>query len=144
MHWSINQDFPVVTILNSFFIEIFCRLRFMDKIVLFFCSNYHITFWFTSRVQFPSKSMIHYRSCRLDKCFCLLSLIWVGWCSHNNSETLKTITLWNLKYYFVTFSKTSLGTYAPDLVSLTWPSLQTLGETQTGVFLISGFLVNLL
>ena len=30
----------------------------------------------------------------------------------------------------------------PNLLSLTRPSLQILGKTQTGVFSISGFLVN--
>ena len=40
------------------------------------------------------------------------------------------------------FSNISLETSVPNLVSLTCPSLQILGKTQTGVFLISGFLVN--
>ena len=36
----------------------------------------------------------------------------------------------------------ALETFVPDLVSLTHPSLQILGKTQTGVFLISGFQVS--
>ena len=39
-------------------------------------------------------------------------------------------------------SNISLETLVPNLMSLTRPSLQILGKTQTGVFLISGFLVN--
>ena len=35
-----------------------------------------------------------------------------------------------------------LETFVPNLVFLTRPSLQILGKTQTGVFSISGFLVN--
>ena len=40
------------------------------------------------------------------------------------------------------FSNILLETFAPNLVSLTHPSLQILGKTHAGVFLISGLLVN--
>ena len=40
------------------------------------------------------------------------------------------------------FSNILLETSVPNLVSITYPSLQILGKTQTGVFLISRFLVN--
>ena len=42
------------------------------------------------------------------------------------------------------FNNMSLETFAPNLVSLTGFRLQILGKTQTGVFLISRFLVNLI
>ena len=57
--------------------------------------------------------------------------------SLNNSETVKAVTL-----AFCTFSNFLLETFAPNLVSLTCPSLQILRRTQTGVFPISGFLVS--
>ena len=44
-------------------------------------------------------------------------------------------------WHSVAFSNFSLDTFVPNLVSLTQLSLQILGKTQTGVFLISGFLV---
>ena len=59
------------------------------------------------------------------------------WFSLNNSETVKAVTC-----HFAIFSNISLETFMPNLVSLTRPSLQILGITQTGVFPISGFLVN--
>ena len=40
------------------------------------------------------------------------------------------------------FSNILLETFVPNLVSIILPSLQILGKTQTGVFPISGFLVN--
>ena len=45
-------------------------------------------------------------------------------------------------WHFTAFSNFSLGTFMPNLVSLTPPSPQILGKTQMGVFLISRFLVN--
>ena len=74
-----------------------------------------------------------------------LILILVGWklgvgkqgggvmFSRNNSKTLKAITL----------AIFSIGDIRAK-VSLTPPSLQIFGKTQTGVFPISGFLVSLL
>ena len=58
------------------------------------------------------------------------------WFSLTNSETVKAITL-----AFATSINVSLETFMPSLVSLTRPSLQILGKTQTGVFPISGYLV---
>ena len=72
-----------------------------------------------------------------------LTLIWVWeyfyscWLCLNNSEMVNTVIV-----VFWTFSKFSLETLVPNLASLTCPSLQILGKTQTGVFPISGFLVN--
>ena len=43
---------------------------------------------------------------------------------------------------FVAFSNISSETFVPSLVSLTRPSLQILGKTQTGIFLTFRFLVN--
>ena len=43
-------------------------------------------------------------------------------------------------WYFAAFSNILLETFVTNLVSLTRPSLQILGKTQTGVFF--GFLVN--
>ena len=48
----------------------------------------------------------------------------------------------NLIKTFAAFSNISLETSVPNLVSLTHPSLQILGKTQTGVFPISRFLLN--
>ena len=42
------------------------------------------------------------------------------------------------------FSNILLGTFISNLISLTRPSLHVSGKTQTGIYLISGFLVNLL
>ena len=58
------------------------------------------------------------------------------WFSLNNSETVKAVTL-----PFAAFSDILLEIFVPNLVSLTSSSLQILGKTQTGVFSISGFLV---
>ena len=55
------------------------------------------------------------------------------WFSLINSETVKAVTR-----AFATSINVSLETFMPSLVSLTRPSLQILGETQTGVFPISG------
>ena len=60
------------------------------------------------------------------------------WFFLNNSKTVKAVTLEN----FAACSKISLETSMPNLVSLTCPSLQILGKTQTGVSPISVFLVN--
>ena len=43
---------------------------------------------------------------------------------------------------FAAFNNILLETFVPNLLSLTFPSLQILGKTQAGVFPISGFLVN--
>ena len=58
------------------------------------------------------------------------------WFSFNNSETVKAVNL-----VFEALHKFSLETFMPNLVSLTCPSLQILDKTQTGIFLISRFLV---
>ena len=50
-----------------------------------------------------------------------------SWFSLNNSKTVKDILL---------------ETFVPHLVFITRPSIQISRKTQTGVFLISGFLVN--
>ena len=75
-----------------------------------------------------------------------LILIWVGdnfiphcWSSLNNSETVKALTL-----AFWSISRISLETFVSNLVSLTYPSLQIFGQTQTEVFPISRLLVDLL
>ena len=58
---------------------------------------------------------------------------------------LKTCPDPNLQpWHFAIFSNTSLKTFVPNWASLTYPSLQTLGKTQTGIFPISRFLVNIL
>ena len=54
-----------------------------------------------------------------------------------NSETVKAATL-----ALSVFSKILLEMFVQNLVFFTRPSLQILGKTQTGVFPISGFLVN--
>ena len=77
-----------------------------------------------------------------------LILIWVGdnfiplphcWSSLNNSETVKALTL-----AFWSINRISLETFVSNLVSLTYPSLQIFGQTQTEVFPISRLLVDLL
>ena len=57
------------------------------------------------------------------------------WFSLNNSETLKAVP-----WPFAAFSNISLETSLPNLVSLTCPSLQILGNTDGGIsdFWISG------
>ena len=60
-----------------------------------------------------------------------------SWFSFNNSETVKAVTL-----AFEAFSNILLEMFVPNVVFLTCPSLQVLGKIQTGVFLISRFLVN--
>ena len=59
------------------------------------------------------------------------------WFSLNNSKAVKGVTL-----LFAAFSNILLETSVPNLVSLTHPSLQILGKSQTGVFPTSSFLVN--
>ena len=56
------------------------------------------------------------------------------WYPLNNSETVKAVTL--------VFCNILLEMFVLKLVFLTRPNLQILGKTQTGVFPISGFLVN--
>ena len=50
--------------------------------------------------------------------------------------------LWQKGKIFRIANHQSIETFASNLLSLTRPSLQMLGETQTGVFPISEFLVN--
>ena len=45
-------------------------------------------------------------------------------------------------WHFAVFSKVLLETSPQNLASLVRPSLQILAKTQTGIFLISRFLVN--
>ena len=53
-----------------------------------------------------------------------------SWFSLNNSRTVKALTL---EFCSIQY---------PSIRDITCPSLQILGKTQTGVFPISGFLVN--
>ena len=50
--------------------------------------------------------------------------------------------LGGVTWHYAAFSNILLETFLPNLVFLIHPSLQILGQTQTGVFPISGFLVN--
>ena len=76
--------------------------------------------------------------------FKLQALIWLG-----GNFTLLLVFHYLLRnskicvtLAFAAFSNISLERFAPTLVSLTRPSLQILGKTQTELFPISGFLVN--
>ena len=60
------------------------------------------------------------------------------WFSLNNSETVKLINYPVILQHSVTF----YWPFLRNFVSLNRPTLQILGKTQTGVFPISGFLVN--
>ena len=55
---------------------------------------------------------------------------------------MKCLTLIWVKGAFAAFSNILLETFVPNLVSISHSSLQILGKNQTGVFPISGFLVN--
>ena len=55
----------------------------------------------------------------------------------------KVITYYKLyPWHFVAFSNILGETFAPNSVSLICPNLQILEKTETGLFSISGFLVN--
>ena len=62
---SIGQDCSGVTML-AVFVPTFCRLRIMGRIVMLSQSSYRITF-LIQQYSSPNKSIIHSRSCSLDK-----------------------------------------------------------------------------
>ena len=64
-------------------------------------------------------------------CVCVELLLPPRWFSLKNSKMVKAVP-----WYFAAFSNISLETFVPNLVSITRPSPQVSGKTQTGVFLI--------
>ena len=61
------------------------------------------------------------------------------WFSLNNLKTVKVLTL---VFCSIQFNNILLEKSVPNLVPLTYPSLQILWKTLTGVFLISGYTVS--
>ena len=96
------------------------------------------------------QNYVYHFSPNLSVCVCVCVCVWGGcmggcnftpppsWFSLNNSKTVKAVIL-----EFCSIQCNILSeTFMPNFVSITRPSLQILGKTQTLVFPISEFLVN--